>query len=172
MLKWNWDQLLSVYQISGFRCWTRLLLSQTITEIIIVIPPVDISLLIVCKVIVLLYTKLYSKHFSVCKVLTLWKAIFWTLLIHFNFNNKLVVVVVVPSLSCVSLFGTPWTAAHQCSLSFIVSWSLLRLISIESMMPFNYNKLMRLMLLLSLLEIRKLRHREVAYLAQDLTLYK
>lgn len=49
----------------------RLLLSQTITEIIIVIPPVGISLLTVCKVIVLLYPKLYSKHFSVCKVLTL-----------------------------------------------------------------------------------------------------
>ena len=28
-------------------------------------------------------------------------------------------------LSCVGLFATPWTAAHQASLSFIVSWSLL-----------------------------------------------
>ena len=41
-------------------------------------------------------------------------------------------------LSCVWLFETPWAAAHQASLSFTVSWSLLRLMSIESMMPFNH----------------------------------
>ena len=40
-------------------------------------------------------------------------------------------------LSCVWLFVTPWTAAHQASLSFIISWSLLRLTSIESVMPSN-----------------------------------
>ena len=33
---------------------------------------------------------------------------------------------------------TPWTAAHQASLSFTVSWSLLKLISIESVMPSNH----------------------------------
>ena len=31
-----------------------------------------------------------------------------------------------------------WTAAHQASLSFTVSWSLLKLMSIESMMPSNH----------------------------------
>ena len=32
---------------------------------------------------------------------------------------------------------TPWTAAHQASLSITNSWSLLKLMSIESVMPFN-----------------------------------
>ena len=35
-------------------------------------------------------------------------------------------------------FGTPWTAALQASLSFTVSWSLLKLMSIESVMPSNH----------------------------------
>ena len=33
---------------------------------------------------------------------------------------------------------TPWTAAHQASLSFTTSWSLLKLMSIESVMPSNH----------------------------------
>ena len=33
---------------------------------------------------------------------------------------------------------TPWTAAHQASLSFTISWSLLRLMAIELMMPSNH----------------------------------
>ena len=37
----------------------------------------------------------------------------------------------VQSLSCVRLFTTPWTAARQASLSFTVSQSLLKLVSIE-----------------------------------------
>ena len=44
---------------------------------------------------------------------------------------------------------TPWTAACQASLSFTMFWSLLRLISIESMMPFNHLILCCLLLLLS-----------------------
>ena len=43
--------------------------------------------------------------------------------------------VVVQSLSHVQLFTTPWTAACQASLSFTISWSLLKLMSIESVMP-------------------------------------
>ena len=46
--------------------------------------------------------------------------------------------VAVQSLSHVRLFATPWTAAHQASLSFTISQSLLKLISIESVMPSNY----------------------------------
>ena len=45
--------------------------------------------------------------------------------------------VVVQLLSPVWLFVTPWTAAHQASLSFAISWSLLKLMSIESLMPSN-----------------------------------
>ena len=46
--------------------------------------------------------------------------------------------VVVQSLSCIQLFVTPWTAAHQASLSFTISQSLLKLMSIESLMPSNH----------------------------------
>ena len=46
--------------------------------------------------------------------------------------------VVVLSLTCVWLFVSLWTAAHQASLSSAVSRSLLKLMSIESMMPSNH----------------------------------
>ena len=41
------------------------------------------------------------------------------------------------SLSHVRLFATPWTAAHQASLSITNSWSLLKLMSIKLVMPSN-----------------------------------
>ena len=44
----------------------------------------------------------------------------------------------VQSLSHVWLFATPWTAAHQASLSITNSWSLLKLMSMESVMPSNH----------------------------------
>ena len=44
----------------------------------------------------------------------------------------------VQSLSHVWLFATPWTAAHQASLSITNSPSLLKLMSIESVMPSNH----------------------------------
>ena len=47
-------------------------------------------------------------------------------------------IVVVHSLNHVQLFAVPWTAARQASLSFTTSRSLLKLMSIESMMPFNH----------------------------------
>ena len=61
-----------------------------------------------------------------------------------------IVVAVVHSLSCVQLFETLWTAAHQASLSFTISWSLLKLMSIESMMPSHHLILCHPLLLLSL----------------------
>ena len=45
---------------------------------------------------------------------------------------------VVQLLSCVRLFVTPQTAAHQASLSSTVSQSLLKFMSVESMMPSNH----------------------------------
>ena len=45
---------------------------------------------------------------------------------------------VVLSLSHVRLFVTPWTVAHQASLSFTISWSSLKPMSIESVMPSNH----------------------------------
>ena len=50
----------------------------------------------------------------------------------------MIVVFVVQSLSCVRLFVTPWTAAHQASLCFIISWSLPKLMSIELVMPSDH----------------------------------
>ena len=44
----------------------------------------------------------------------------------------------VQSLSSVQLFETPWTAACQASLSITSSWSLLKLMSIELVMPLNH----------------------------------
>ena len=48
------------------------------------------------------------------------------------------IVVAVQSLTQVQLFMTPWTAAHQAFLSFTISQSLLKLMSIESVMPSNH----------------------------------
>ena len=48
----------------------------------------------------------------------------------------------------VRLFATPWTAAHQASLSITNSHSLLKLMSIESVMPFNHLLLCHPLLLL------------------------
>ena len=54
----------------------------------------------------------------------------------------------VQSLSCVLLFAIPWTAACQAPLSITNSWSLLKLMSIESVMPSNHLVLCRPLLLL------------------------
>jgi len=53
----------------------------------------------------------------------------------------------VQSLSPLRLFATPWTAACQASLSITNSWSLLKLMSIESVIPSNYLILCRPLLL-------------------------
>ena len=54
----------------------------------------------------------------------------------------------VQSLSHVRLFATPWTAACQASLSITSSWSLLKLMSIESVMQSSHLILFRPLLLL------------------------
>ena len=61
------------------------------------------------------------------------------LLLRSSFDEQTrTLVVLVQFLSHVQLFVTPWTAARQASLSFAISWSLLRLLSIESVMPSNH----------------------------------
>ena len=57
------------------------------------------------------------------------------------------VIVAVQLLSRVRLFATPWTAARQASLSITISWSFLKLMSIESVMPSNRLILCRPLLL-------------------------
>ena len=58
------------------------------------------------------------------------------------------IIVVVQSLSCFQLFVTPWTAACQASLCFSISWSLLKIMSIELVMLSNHLILYHLLLLL------------------------
>ena len=52
--------------------------------------------------------------------------------------RKAVFLTSVQSLSCIQLFVTPWTAACQASLSITNSWSLLKIMSIELVMPSNH----------------------------------
>ena len=54
----------------------------------------------------------------------------------------------VQPLSEVQLFVTPWTAAYQASLSITNSWNLLKLMSLESVMPSNHLILCHPLLLL------------------------
>ena len=62
-----------------------------------------------------------------------------------------IVVIRVQLLGRVRLFATPWTAACQASLSFTISQSWLKLMSIESVMPSNHLILWRPLLLPSML---------------------
>ena len=59
-------------------------------------------------------------------------------------------MIVVQWLSCVRLFVTPWTVAHQASLSITNSQSLLKLMPMESVMPSNYLRLCHPLLLPSI----------------------
>ena len=53
-------------------------------------------------------------------------------------NTFHILIAAIQLLSHVQLFATPWTAAHQAPLSFTVSQTLLRFVSIESVMPSNH----------------------------------
>ena len=53
-------------------------------------------------------------------------------------HNRCSILSSVQSLSSVRLIVTPWIAARQASLSITNSWSLLKLMSIESVMPSNH----------------------------------
>ena len=69
-----------------------------------------------------------------------------------NISSQFVVwllIFIIQSLSRVQLFVTPWTAAHWASLSITSSWSLLKLMSFELVMPSNHLILSCPLLLLS-----------------------
>ena len=51
---------------------------------------------------------------------------------------EIIVIISVQSLSRAPLFATPWNAAHQASLSITNSQSLLKLMSVESVMPSDH----------------------------------
>ena len=88
-----------------------------------------------------LWDFIFYHHYIQCKVteITRSRGSLFTRVVQFSS---------VQSLSCVWLFATPWTAAHQDSLSITDSWSLFKLMSFESMMPSNYLILCRPLLLL------------------------
>ena len=66
----------------------------------------------------------------------------------FNFTSSSLQFSSVQSFSRVRLFATPWTAAQNASLSIIISWSLPRLTSFESVVPSSHLILCRPLLLL------------------------
>ena len=68
----------------------------------------------------------------------------------------------VQSLSCVRLFVTPWTAACQAFLSFSISQSLLKLMSIWSVLPSNHLILCRPFLLPSIFPSIRVFSKELA----------
>ena len=72
---------------------------------------------------------------------------FPNLLLNISFPKSIIIFLLslVQSLSRVWLFATPWTAACQASLSITNSWSLLKHVSIESVMPPSYLILCRLL---------------------------
>ena len=71
---------------------------------------------------------------QVCSIVT--HSLFVKAILHVSVSS-------VQLLSCVQLSATPWTAARQASLSITNSQSLLRVMSIESVMPSNHLSLCR-----------------------------
>ena len=67
-----------------------------------------------------------------------WAQYLWFPIYVASANLRLCSTVFAQLLSHVWLFETPWTAACQASLSFTISWSLLKLMSVESVMPSNH----------------------------------
>ena len=67
---------------------------------------------------------------------------------HIKICSTLLIIAVVQLLSHLWLFATPWIVAHQAFLSFLISWSFLKLMSIESVMPSSHLILYHPLLLL------------------------
>ena len=85
------------------------------------------------KLLACLHTFAYSEHFTWIDAYNICLCA-WLLLLSM-FSRAIHVcssVIVVHSLSHVRFFAVPWTVGHQASLSFTVSWSLLKLMSIVS----------------------------------------
>ena len=89
-----------------------------------------------------------------------------------TFLTSLLFCFVVQSLSHVWLFATPWTAAHQAPLSFTISWTLLKFMSIKSVMLSNHLILCHpLLLLLSVFpSIRVFSNESTPQVAKELEL--
>ena len=105
-----------------------------------------------------MYLRNKSKHSSLLPTLPYPSFSFFLLILthtcmyslHWCLLSSFYVLAVVQSLSHVRLFATPRTVAHQASLSFTISWSSLKLMSIESLMLSNHLILCCLLLSLSI----------------------
>ena len=91
------------------------------------------------------------------------KCVFYPLLQVYYFLSSMKSLIAVQWLSCVRLFATLWTAAHQSLLSFTISQSLLKLMSIESVMPSNRLILCHLLLLPSIFSSIRVFSNEMAF---------
>ena len=88
-------------------------------------------------------------HYFHCISLMIHKFLKYFISVSLQSNSSpIIVVVAVQSLSSVQLFATPWTAACQAFLSGTNSWSFLKLMSIDLVMPSNHLILCRPLLLL------------------------
>ena len=80
----------------------------------------------------------YFEKFIGYKKFTLWVNSFSIYRWRISYHSRIVQFSLVQSLSCVRLFAALWIAALQASLSITNSWSSLKLMSIESVMPSSH----------------------------------
>ena len=88
-----------------------------------------------------------KKNKACWKIVGNWTCLGWKEVIQ-KVTSVFLVVLVVELLSCVGVFATPWMAACQASLSFTISQSLLKLMSIKSVTPSKHLILCGCLLLL------------------------
>ena len=83
-----------------------------------------------------------ATHSSILAWRIPWTLVFWKSLVDYilwgHKESDMMEMTSVQSLSRVQFFVTSWTAAHQASLSIANSWSLLKLMSMESVMPSSH----------------------------------
>ena len=100
---------------------------------------------------------IFESHILICKTGMRLEWHYWSGKISFlpySTQRRLIFISSVQSLSRVRPFATPWIAAHQASLSITNSWSLPKLMSIESMMLSSHLILCHPLLLLLPISIR------------------
>ena len=82
--------------------------------------------------LIILQTIWRAHTLFLAKMITLALNFYLTSGIQKRFTQVVIPILFVQSLSCVQLFVIPWTAAHQASLSFTISWRFLKPMSTES----------------------------------------
>ena len=107
--------------------------SQSLLKLMSIKSVMPSSHLILCRPLLLLRLippsiRVFSDESALC---IRWRK-YWTFSFSISPSNEF------SSVQSLWLFATPWTAAYQASLSITNSWSLLKLMSIESVMPSNH----------------------------------